>query len=230
MNAITIRLPPLPTAPIIPGAWLETRDALAAELNAIIVADNCGFQAASEIYNKGKKHAAALEKQRLAFSAPFSNAAKEIKAVADKALKPLYDAIDAANEKIAPYAAAERERERKEREAAEQAARDAAAKASAEAEDMAELTGEAPEPVAEIEPVAVERRAVSRDIRIGERVVFNIVAPDDVPRGFCMPDERAIREYIKANEEAYKAALRENPEWTAIPGVTMKIETTVGGR
>ena len=234
-TAIAIKLPSLPQSVSIGAEWIEQRQALLDQAEGIVVENDTGFQAASELLQAITKHSNALESVRKDLSRPFDQAAKVIKQTADKAREALEDAKAALKEKIAAYAEVQRkafearqaEERRKEQERAAALAQEREAAAELFGDDAAAEMTLAPEPL----PAAVELRpATSGNVRIGSRVTFAVSNPDLVPRAFCMVDERIIRQYVNDHAAELKDKLAADPLYTFAQGITLKVETTVAGR
>jgi len=227
-----LTLPEMERQIVISGKWLERRDSLCVNAAAaLVVGNDAQFNAATEMLSQVTKHSNAAEAERKRLSKPFSDAARRIKALVDKARKPLEDyklKIKAATNQ---YAKEQRERERREREEAERKAREEAEKRVAEQQVEEELFGDAkdPEPV-QVETEAVAHRAVSSTARVVEFVKVGEIDIERIPRAFMVPDMRKIGEYVRAHGDEIKARLRENPDVEVIEGVKLVIETDTRSR
>lgn len=232
MNALAIKLPQVETAVAIDGSWLEKRDAMLAESKLFVsIENNESFQAATESLSAITKHSNALEKFRKEVAEPYQEAAKCIKMAADKAR----DALELEKARIKALLGDYAERQRKAAEAemrrieAEQrAAAEAAVAKQQEAEDMGFDVVATPAPAAAPQPQVIAPKAFGA--AISERVTFEIVDADAVPRGFCVPDERLINAFIRDNRNYIKDQIKSGREYSFIAGVKFTVKTDVASR
>ena len=212
MTTTALALPPprLPAKLEISAEWLAERDQLAGQAAALTIIDNQGqFTAAELLLRQITSKSNEAETLRKALSDPFNRAAKDIKAMADGAREPLEEAKGKLKALMGIYIRAEqlRQQQEMERKAAEQAAeqkRLEAERAKAVEEDNpfaeAEAVAKAEAVVAPIVPdTATTRRVMTRAATVWK---WEITDPTAVPREFCCPDERKIREHVNRNKEA----------------------------
>jgi len=233
-KALMILLPDVSTSVTIAADWFEQRDALVARASGITaVATAADADSAGETIRALAKSASALEKQRTQITAPFLKAQKLIKAKADEASAPL--AAEEARLKglVGAFVMAERRRQEEEERAAEAERRD---RIQAEVERQAaeaELLGDgnaAPVVVVVPDAAPVAKAATVCGVRTQEVVAFEVVNSAEVPRRFLVISEALIREDVKSNEAALLAKLKDDPGFSNIPGVRLRIETRVASR
>lgn len=209
-TALTIPPPRLPAKLEISAEWLAERDQLASEAAALQTIGNQGqFNAAELLLRRITSKSNEAEAVRKSLSDPFNRAAKDIKAMADGAREPLEAAKDKLKATMGGYIRAEqlRQQQEMERKAAEQAAEQRRleaerAKAVAEENPFAEAAA-----LAKVEAVtapiipdtATTRRVMTRAATVWR---WEITDPTAVPREFCCPDEKKIREHVNRNKEA----------------------------
>jgi len=249
-NALTIILPDVSSQVTIAADWFTKRDELllvAAGLTVVDSADSA--DAAGEQIRKLGKLAKALEDQRKVITDPFLKAQKLIKAKADEALLGVGFATERLKRLVAEFAvkqakeaeAAARKaeaarREEVERQVAELERKNHEMQLQAQAE--AELFGGDPQtfvPPAQTVIVVPEAAPVVTapkvdGVRLAQALTFDVVNADLVPRQFMTVDLCAIRIDLQKNKDAYIAKMKDEPEWSPIPGVVVKIETKVASR
>lgn len=176
-NALIV--PPLPVEIAVDAAWLELRQSLLEQSDALQTVQNqLDFSAAEVLLKQLTGCSNALEKQRKAFARPFAEVEKQIKALADRERAGLEDAKSRIQRLMTSYLD-EQQRQRREAEAR-----------AAEAE-RARL---AVDPFGQPEAPAVLPGKVCRTMSsVREVWSFKIVNPALVPREFCSPDPAKIR-------------------------------------
>jgi hypothetical protein len=191
----------------IKGAWLEERDQLL-EVSALIesVADHAARVEAEVMLKRVTVTSNELETYRKKLGAPFRAADKAIKAVADEARGPLEAEKERLKKLIADYVIKEEARRQEEFEA-----RVNERELAMEEDPFAEIE-EAP-----VVPLVPFKGSGLATVR--RHWAFEIVDPEAVPRLYCSPDERKIRETVEALKEAAE-----------IPGVRVFEETKVQSR
>ena len=234
-QALTILLPDVSGSVTIAADWFEQRDTMLASTAAIAaVTDAPTCDRAGEAIRRLAKAAKALEHQRKAITQPFLRAQRLIKAKADDALAPVAAETARLKALVAAYAAERQRRAEAEARAAEEARRQEIERQLAQRQAEAELFGDSPAlageeivvPDAAPEPV----RARVDGVRIAETLAFTVTAEAEVPRQFLTVDPGLIRRYLAENRDAFTAALKQDPDWTPIPGVAVRIETKVASR
>lgn len=240
--ALTLPPPKLPAKIEIGAEWIAERDKLAAQAGAIqSIAAQPDYLAAEIVLKLITSVSNDAEKLRKKLSDPFAKAAKDIKSMADDARAPLEAEKERLKALMSGYLRREQERQQaemarkvqeeearrkaeeerlaKDREAAMAAARAeqnpfAEAEAKAAFEAQAEAVAAAP---MEIAPDTADTRKTMTTARTVWR--FEIEDATAVPREFCCPDERKIREHVQRNKEA-----------AGIPGVRVWEELAVQAR
>lgn len=223
-TSLVFKIPQTSTELTIPVSWVEKREKLIAEANAITITDDVGFQAASDLFKEITKVSNMAEKQRKEFSAPFQAAQKGIKKNVDAAREPLETAKTALNKRITAWAVEQRKIEAQQRKEAEERAQAEAAKRVEEQATLNDL-GLDEEEVIEIETEKVAKRAVSSSVRVVTRIVISGMDDKKIPRSFLTPSQPAINAYINEHKEELKKKLEDAEEIEAIAGVTVRLET-----
>jgi hypothetical protein len=227
-NAITVILPQIPQKLGINAEWLQLRDTLLSEAKGLVVADETGFRAGSEILQRITKLSNQLENFRKEYTEPFLTAQRSIKTMADKAREPLETVKATLKLQLGTYAEEQRKIEAEERRKAEQAAMEAAAAAAQENQEAADLLGEAaPQEEIIVQAAPVARRAVSDSARVTTRVVWELVDLDKIPRAFLMLDERKVNEFKRLHEELVRKAVEDGNPDAPIPGIVFAVKTDV---
>lgn len=195
-----------PSKITIQGDWIAERDQLLAESQSIQVSDQQSYTNAEFTLKKITKHSNELEKKRKEFAAPFLDASKEIKALADQERSDLEDEKARLKKIMIKWIDIQEAKRKKEEEAA---ARLAAAEA--EKDPFGDGANVPAEPVtSEPKKFASSKRTV---------YAFDVVNPNLVPREFCSPDDAKIRAYVNENKDAAK-----------IDGVRISKQTKVQSR
>lgn len=229
-SAIAIKMPEIPARIEIGGDWLDRRDELLLTSKQFVtIPNNETLQTASEVLGQITKHSNALEKKRTELSGPFTDAAKAIKLASDKVRDPLEIEKTRLKNLCGVYAENERRKAADEAARIEREQREAIERQVVENEKADEF-GLVPSAVvvAPIVPAVVAPKV--HGASIVERIEFEIVNVDDVPRAFCMVDERLINEYKRQNSDTIKSHVRAGNATGLIPGVKFKIETSVQSR
>jgi hypothetical protein len=239
-TAVTIRFPDLPQSVEIAPKWIEARDAILTEVEAIAaVADAETFEAGSELLRRITKTSNALEKFRKEFAEPFAEAARLVKRAADTAREPLEVAKGRLQNLLARYATEQQRKadeERKRIEAEQRAAIEkqmaerAAAEAAAADLGIDELPPE-PEIVA---PVIIPEtsRARADAVRVQESVEWEVIDEGAVPVAFKMVDDRRINGWLAQNKDLVRKTLKDEPYKSGdlVPGIRFEIKTKVMSR
>ena len=228
---IAIKLPPIPASVTIEGAWVAERDAIISISSAFLsIPNNATFTEATNALARITKHSNALEAQRKVLAQPFNDAASFIKQAADNARKALEDEKTRLKKLLGDYAEAERKRVDEERREAERKHREAI-EAQVAANQAADDLGLPPAaPIVEPPPTYIAPAATSSAARVVERVEWEIVNVDDVPRAFCMVDDRLVNAYKRDNGEAIKQHIKAGNGTGLIPGIKFVIRTDVAAR
>jgi Skp family chaperone for outer membrane proteins len=242
LHGLMIPPPKLPAKLEIAAEWMQERDKLVSQAAGIqAVATQAEFTGAEILLKLITAVSNDAEKVRKKLSDPFAKAAKDIKAMADGAREPLEAQKERLKGIMATYL---REVQRRQQEEMERQAREdeerrraemeriererqaeiaaaeadsnpfAAAEADAKFAAQAEEVASAP---AEIAPETADTRKTMTTARTVWR--FEIEDATAVPREFCVPDERKIREHVQRNKEA-----------SGIPGVRVWEELAVQAR
>ena len=227
-NAVTIVFPKMPEKLGINSEWLQLRDILLSEAKGLIVADETGFRAGSEMLQRITKLSNQLESFRKDYTEPFLTAQRSIKAMADKAREPLEAVKATLKTQLGAYAEEQRKIEAEERRKVEQAAMEAAAAAAQKNQEAADLLGEAaPQEEIIVQAAPVARRAVSDSARVTTRIVWELVDLDKVPRAFLMLDDRKVNEFKRQHEELVRKAVEDGKPDAPIPGIVFAVKTDV---
>lgn len=233
-KGLMIVLPEVTTSVTIAAEWFERRDGLVARAAAIAaVATVADADAAGETIRALAKTGNELEAQRKQITDPFLKAQRTIKAEADKAAAPLAAEEARLKGMVGTFVAAERRRVEEEERAAEAERRDKIQAQVDQQQSEAELLGtpfDEPPVVVVPEAAPVARVATVCGVRTQEYVAFEVVNSGEVPRRFLVLSEALIREDVKSNEAALLAKLKDDPGFSNIPGVKLRIETRVGSR
>jgi hypothetical protein len=173
-------------------AWLEARQKLLAKSTAITtVTDQDSYEDAEVILSRITKGSNQMEAFRKKFGAPFLDATRLIKKIADDARAPMESEKRRLKGMMTPFL---QEQNRKRQEEIErQAAEEARLKMEAEKDEnpFAEEEAERKIEQAPVKPVTQEvRRSMSNVITTW---TFEIENPHNVPREYCKPDEALIR-------------------------------------
>jgi hypothetical protein len=190
----------------------------------LTVTDDPSFSRGGEMLLEIKRRSRVVEDR---FADPVSLAHKAHKAMTalrDSVLAPFQQAERTIKSKLGIYQADierkrrdEAERLRKEAEAKAEADRIAKAQAQMDAGDLkgCEKTLEAPAAPVNVRVTTPEPPKVG-GVSFRDEVKFEITDPDSVPREFCIPDEKKIRNMVKAMGKS-----------TNIPGVRTWVEKVV---
>ncbi len=232
MSPLEIKLPALSTSVSIGGDWLDKRNEILTQSKQFAsIPNNETFQAATELLSAITKHSNALEKFRKETTDPYEEAKKAIKLASDKARDPLEQEKSRLKAILGEFAetqrkAAEAEQRRIALEQQKLAEQQVAAQQQAE-ELGVEVVAEAPAAPTPA-PVIVPPKAFGA--AISERVEFEIVNADEVPRAFCSVDERLINSYIRENRDAIKQHVKGGNASGLVKGVKFTIRTDVASR
>ena len=202
-----LTLEKVPLQIVIQGDWIEERDKILSESQAIKVKDQQSFTNAEFTLKKITGHSNELEKKRKELAAPFMDAQKKIKALADQNRADLEDEKTRLKKGMAKWIEAEEAKRKKEEEAAARLAAE-----NAKSDPFGDDADTAPSELVTAAP---------RKFASSARIVydFEVVNPNLVPREFCSPDLSKIRTYINSNKDAAK-----------IDGVDIKKTTKVQSR
>ena len=195
-----------PSCVKIDAPWIETRDKLLSESTGLIVKDQTGYSAAELLLKRITAHSNELEDRRKGLTRPFNDAASSIKKMADDARASLEERKSQLKKNMADYIV---EQNRIRQEAEEAARRQQAEQAEVDPFGAAEIPAE----------VIIPGKTQKFMSSAYDDWTFEVVNPDLVPRAFCSPDEKKIREYVKANKEM-----------ATISGVTITKEVKVKAR
>ena len=210
-NQHEIQLSIPPSVSISPG-WFVSRDELLAACQTISVKDQESFTLAEVGLKRITATAKQIEEQRKEITKPIDDAKKKVMAVVEIAVEPLETQKSRLKKEMAAFVAKlEAERAQAERDRmAEEAARVEAADADPFGFGIDAM---AIAPV--VQPPQLQRIAST----VKKVWRFEIENPSLVPREFCSPDERKLREYVQREKES-----------AAIAGVRTWEETTVQSR
>ena len=215
---------------VIEESWLAARDEALKNSQLVVSVDNQTDYGRAEVALKVITATSnAAEKRRKLLTDPVNAALKQVKKLADEARQPLEDEKKRLKSQMEDWLA-EMERQRREAEEARLMAEmerqrqiEAAERARLEAAELANPFDDEPELAPLPEPLpddifeTVEpTRMMSNHI---SRWMFEIENPDLVPRAFCTPDERKIREHVQAEKSA-----------ASIPGVRVFEKISVQAR
>ena len=188
---IKYEVPQLPQLIEIQSNWIDVRDNILFRAEALkTVSSQAEYNDAEIILKAITKHSNDLEKHRKELAKPFQAVDKKIKALADEAREKLEEEKENLKKKMAAYMDAEREKQQKELEE----------KAAAMVQEQ-----ESNPFAAFVQPqeIKLENKSV---IKLMSSVTavwkFEITDAVQVPREFCSPDERKIREYVQREKEA----------------------------
>jgi len=198
-----------------------------AQVAMLKVTDDASFQYAAGLLLEIKKRYKIIEDR---FAEPVSLAHKAHKALTtlrDSVLSPLKQDEMTVKREVGNY---QMEVEKQRREEAERLRRQAEAQAEADRiakaqdqMDRGDLSGCAQTLEAPLAPVVVEVKTPEAPkiagISMRDEVMFKISDPDAVPRNLCCPDEKKIKNYVKAMGKT-----------ASIPGVMVWVEKVVSGR
>ena len=169
----------MPKVISLDNEWLMKREAIMS--SAVKIDDIKGqddFENAEIVLKKITVHSNGLEKKRKELAKPFNEMAKKIKALADSARVPLEDQKKRIKKILSDFLI---EQEKQQQE---------------EIEKQAETLVD--NPFAEFMEVAPTITKVQKTMTSSRLVwKFEITNPSAVPRAFCSPDEKKIREYLK---------------------------------
>lgn len=231
---ILIRLPSVSTEIEIPQAWIRERDELVARVAQIeTVTEQVGFDQACQLLAHVTKASNKLEDERKKLAKPFREADATIKAAADSARQSLEQAKEKLKTLTGAYAeqqrrAQEADRRRIEEEQRRQIEEQAAQRVAEEdlgVTEEAEVFAPAvttPEPTVEV--------ARSSAARVIERLVWEAVNEDAVPRGFMSIDSVKVNEHIRNNKEFITKLVKDGQGEQVITGLKFTIKTDVAAR
>lgn len=197
------RVPQLPEKIEIEPSWYESRDEILSQSKTIArkIEGNKDWETAEWYLTKITKTEKELEKQRKALDKPFRDVTKRIKQVADEAVKGLQQRKAELKRSMADYQKAIAEQRQKEIEDKAQEA-----KGNPFAQEVAKSTGpETQEP----------KSTMTRKVQVKK---FKVVNSNQVPREYCQPDDKLIREAVQKRGV------------TEIPGVDVWEETEIRSR
>jgi len=236
---LSLRSPVIPEKIEIESVWIERRNKIltaARQIESVKSQDD--YEAAEILLKKITSASNDAEKMRKKLSQPFNDFSKKIKKMGDEARGPLEDdkvrlkkimvvfLREEDKKKQAELRRIAEEEAEKEAELARVAEEEAAKQKEQEKDNpFAEFIPglcEAPEPPIELAPVAIESTVgnVHKSFsRAGKVWKFEIESAASIPREFCSPDERKIREYVNREKDA-----------ASITGVRIWEEMTVSSR
>jgi len=215
-EALTIRVPTIPEKIEIGVEWIERRNKiLIASADITSVQSQDDYEAAEILLKKITSASNDAEKLRKNLSLPFTDLAKRIKKMGDDARNPLEEDKLRLKKIMSVFLREEEARQQADlRRIAEEAAREADAALLKEAEEagkkfnnpFAEFIPDSEESeVLPAEPVAIESNVgnVNKSFSRAKKVwKFEIENESSVPREFCSPDEKKIREYVNREKDA----------------------------
>lgn len=179
----------IPKEITIKDEWIQKRDEILAESQAIEVADQDSYTKAEECLKKVTSHSNQLENKRKDLARPFNDMAKKIKKLADDERADLEKEKTRLKKDMAKYYAEQEAKRRAEEEAA-------ARLAAKQAEDDPFGANEA----LSLTPATDRVRKTGSSARTVYD--FEITNPNLVPREFCSPDPVKIRAHITAHKAA----------------------------
>ena len=235
VQAVVIKLPAFQREIAIPAEWLAKRDALIAKAAAVVVTTKAEYDYATAILAEITSEDNAIEKKRLAFTKPFNDAAKDIKAKVDEACQGLRDNKARLKEISGAWYMQDQARIRREAAEADRIERERVeaelAKAQAEADAAEALGFEAlPPPVVEEKATPVELAPTNAHTRVPMRVSFELVDEAKVPRSFLMFDPRKANEYIRKNKEDIQKRVEDGEADVIVAGLRFTVKPDVQGR
>lgn len=212
-TAITKQLPTVPQKVEIDPDWVARRDKLIEEAKGVTeISDNDAYEQAETALKRITSSSNELEKFRKDFAKPFREAEKQIKTISDEAREPLEEEKQRLKKVMQSYLD---EIERKRQEEIEKQAEEQRKKQEQAAESGNPFEEIAAETNEEVQPTTQDvRKSMSRSQKVTK---FEITNPKKVPREFCSPDEKKIRQATKQGV-------------TEIPGVKIWEETQVMSR
>lgn len=229
LHGLIVPPPKLPAKLEIAAEWLAERDKLVSQAKTIqAVATQADFTGAEILLKLITAVSNDAEKLRKKLSDPFTKAAKDIKAMADSAREPMEQEKERLKRMMAGYLCDVQRRQQEElaRKVAEEEARRRAEAERIEAERQAALANVATDDAGDVDPFAAAQveadfaaraeevaaapiqieadTADTRKTMTTARTVwrFEIEDATAVPREFCCPDERKIREHVNRNKDA----------------------------
>lgn len=206
-EVVSLKPPVIPDKFEIESSWLEQRNILIVQAMEIVaITSKEEFEAAEILLKKVTVTENDAEKMRKKLSKPFSDFASEIKRMGDEAKKPLLEIKDKLKKLIVDY------RLLKDKEK------------QAELERLAEESASPFDEFIDQEQAPVKLETSIGDVKslcstIKKVWKFEIEIPVEVPREFCSPDDKKIREYVQREKDG-----------AAIPGVRIWEETVAQSR
>lgn len=200
----------------------EVEAALASAQKVTEVSDDATARTAATEITRLKSVTKSIEASRKGFTSHLDRVKKAAIAYERRFTAPLQAETDRINGLSQGYLAKlAEEREAKERERREAEMIEAAQRqAAAEADSI--ITGD---PLV-VEPDVVEeaekRTPLVSGVKARETWTFEVENPDEVPRRYCCPDEKAIREYMQACKQSGATI-----DQLSIPGVKFIKKITV---
>lgn len=231
---IIIRLPALMQEIQLSSEWIVNRNKLVAESAGVeVVADQASYDGACKMLSDLTKLSNALESMRKKLAEPFREADKTIKSAADHAREPLEAEKERLKQLTAKYAEEQRKAAAAERERIEAEQRMQIEAQLAKRQDEIELglAGEEEtfQPKIEtIAPVVEAPRSVAA--RVIERVVWECVNEDVVPRNYLALDPRKVNEYVRRNGDWLKQMIADGKGAKMVDGLVFAIKTDVAAR
>jgi len=233
-TALVVKLPALAGEVEIAADWRARRDEIVSAAAAIQkVESQREFELAEDMAAQATKHSNALEKVRKSLSDPFRRAAEKIKAASDQERAPLETTKSALRRMTEPYAQEQRRR------AAEEARRIEAEKqaeiekqlAAREVEEELGLA-DAQEVFEPVEPdiPATIMPAVADTTASVDRIEWDLVNLDAVPRMFLMLDPRKVNDWRTRYKEDITAKLEGDPAAEILPGIRFRLELRLRSR
>jgi len=241
MNGQIIKLPAVTSEISLSGEWLAQRDELVKQAGEFgTISNNATMESAGDLLKKITRSSNELESIRLELTRPFNEAAKTIKAAADKAREPLEKSKADLQRTMTAYAVEQQrladEARRKAEAEARRLAEEAAAKQQREYEeaqkraeeerakqqdmidagildqcDAKEIEVAEPEQITIPEPVVpVVAVPTAGASNIRKVLVWDLTDLEKVSPMFMTFDEKKVNAWVKLNGDRIKAAIEKN--------------------
>ena len=227
---VKIKLPDVRQEVTLAGEWFASRDLALAESAQITAVDAQSADLAGKSISELGKMASQIEKQRKDITAPFLQAQRAIKAVVDKAKKPLDDEVDRLKGLVAEFAEAERKRLAEEARQAELARIEAMAAEAARIEAEQAIFGAADEVITVESEPEIKASPKFDGVRLSEAVAFEVIDENLIPTAFLTFDERKLRAWINERKAELLEQLKHDSFRQPIAGIVLKIESKVAIR
>ena len=227
---VKIKLPDVRQEVTLAGEWFASRDLALAESAQITAVDAQSADLAGKSISELGKMASQIEKQRKDITAPFLQAQRAIKAVVDKAKKPLDDEVDRLKGLVAEFAEAERKRLAEEARQAELARIEAMAAEAARIEAEQAILGAADEVITVESEPEIKASPKFDGVRLSEAVAFEVIDENLIPTAFLTFDERKLRAWIAERKDDLISEMKDDGFKQPIPGIVLRVDSRVAIR